>query len=99
MAANSSIEDYFSGAISGSIQAEIWKAKLQRKGALLSDTANFTDKIASGEVPDTILFGVFQSISGYGGHYPCRIQSVKRDYRKIDNGMIFIPALNRSGAM
>ena len=45
--------------------------------------------MALGEVTDTILFGVFQSISGYGGHYPCRIQSVKRDYRKIDNGMIY----------
>ena len=89
IAANSSIQDYFSKANSTSIQAKIWREKLQNKDSFLSSTFNFTEKLAQNEVSDTILFGVFQSISGYGGHYPCRIQSVKRDYRKIDNGMIY----------
>ena len=90
IAANSSIQDYFSKANSTSIQAKIWREKLQNKeDSFLSSTFNFTEKMAQNEVSDTILFGVFQSISGYGGHYPCRIQSVKRDYRKIDNGMIY----------
>ena len=90
IAANSSIQDYFSKANSTSIQAKIWREKLQNKeDSFLSSTFNFTEKMAQNEVSDTVLFGVFQSISGYGGHYPCRIQSVKRDYRKIDNGMIY----------
>ena len=91
VAANSSIQDYFSDATSTSIQAQIWREKLQPEAdkAFLSSTFNFTQQMALGQVTDTILFGVFQSISGYGGHYPCRIQSVKRDYRKIDNGMIY----------
>ena len=62
VAANSSIEEYFSGAASHSIQAQIWKSKLQGTNGLLKDTAVFADKLANGEVPDTVLFGVFQSI-------------------------------------
>ena len=25
----------------------------------------------------------------HGGHYPCRLEAVRREYRKIDNGMVY----------
>ena len=89
VAANSSIQEYFSEANSASVQGQLWQTKLQEEGALIENTQIFTNQLAAGLKPDTVLFGVFQSISGYGGHYPCRIEAVRRSYRKIDNGMVF----------
>ena len=48
VAANSSIQDYFSHASSASIQAQIWREKLQpeaENGAFLSSTFNFTQQV------------------------------------------------------
>ena len=68
---------------------KLWSSKLQEPGALIGNTDEFTNTLAAGRAPNTILFGVFQSISGYGGHYPCRLEAVRREYRKIDNGMVY----------
>ena len=63
VAANSSIQDYFSDATSTSIQAQIWREKLQPEAdkAFLSSTFNFTQQMALGQVTDTILFGVIRT--------------------------------------
>ena len=54
----------------------LWLSKLQKHGALIGNTDEFTNTLADGLAPNTILFGVFQSISGYGGHYPCRLAGI-----------------------
>lgn len=89
IAANSSIQDYFSDAPKDSIQGLIWSRKLVDSGAFIKDTLNFTHELANGQHAKTLFFDVFQTISGYGGHYPCQIEAVRRQYRKIDNGMVF----------
>merc|ERR1711862_1006466 len=84
-----SIQEYFSDAEPSSTPGKLWLSKLQETGALIGNTDEFTNTLANGLAPNSILFGVFQSISGYGGHYPCRLEAVRREYRKIDNGMVY----------
>ena len=50
-----------------SIQGKLWLSNLQEPGALIGNTDEFSNTLAAGLAPNTILFGVFQSISGYGG--------------------------------
>ncbi len=90
VSANSSIQEYFSEAPPASVQGKLWRTKLTLDGAaLFKSSVKTTEEIALGIRTRTILFGVFQSISTYGDHYPCQIQAVKRNYREIDNGMVY----------
>ena len=50
-----------------SIPGKLWLSNLQEPGALIGNTDEFSNTLAAGLAPNTILFGVFQSISGYGG--------------------------------
>ena len=49
------------------IPGKLWLSNLQEPGALIGNTDEFSNTLAAGLAPNTILFGVFQSISGYGG--------------------------------
>ena len=68
-----------------SIPGKLWLSNLQEPGALIGNTDEFSNTLAAGLAPNTILFGVFQSISGYGGK-----KIVAEEWRLVISKLNFI---------